>query len=142
MHPWYKGFKGSIQEVPTKTAGKSYVLNGIIGQARPAPHMCQKPMHYQFYASGFQSSILWYPPRFILQSCFLLTLQMVDLLQCCQNPIDLLQRCQNPESLHFFKGIAMGAAQVDDGTVDVTELPVRKWTQDLQGVPGVPHQTR
>ncbi len=26
----------------------------------------------------------------------------------------------------------MGAAQVDDGTVDVTELPVRKWTQDYK----------
>ena len=53
MHPWYKGFKGSIQEVPTKTASKSYVLNGIIGQARPAPHMCQKPMHVHFDTSGF-----------------------------------------------------------------------------------------
>lgn len=34
MQPWYKGFKGAIQEVPTKTAGKSYTLNGIISQVR------------------------------------------------------------------------------------------------------------
>ena len=32
----------------------------------------------------------------------------------------------------FHKGAALGAAQVDDGTVDVTELPVRKWTQDYK----------
>lgn len=34
MQPWYKGFKGAIAEVPTKTAGKSYTLSGIISQAR------------------------------------------------------------------------------------------------------------
>ncbi|CAL5226164.1 g8989 [Coccomyxa viridis] len=53
MQPWYRGFKGTIQEVPSKTAGKSYNVYGTI-------------------------------------------------------------------------------AQVDDTTLDVTELPVRKWTQDYK----------
>ena len=34
MAPWYKGFKGSIHEVDTKTAGKSYAINGCVAQAR------------------------------------------------------------------------------------------------------------
>jgi DNA gyrase/topoisomerase IV, subunit A len=32
MQPWYKGFKGTIQEVPSKTAGKSYLITGVITQ--------------------------------------------------------------------------------------------------------------
>ena len=33
MQPWYKGFKGTIQEVPSKTAGKSYNVYGTVAQA-------------------------------------------------------------------------------------------------------------
>ena len=32
MAPWYRGFKGSIEEIPSKTSGKSYAINGIISQ--------------------------------------------------------------------------------------------------------------
>ena len=32
MQPWYRGFKGTIQEVPSKTAGKSYNVYGTIAQ--------------------------------------------------------------------------------------------------------------
>lgn len=32
MQPWYKGFHGSIEEVPTKTAGKSYAIHGIVAE--------------------------------------------------------------------------------------------------------------
>ena len=32
MNPWYQGFKGSIEEIPSKTSGKSYAVNGIINQ--------------------------------------------------------------------------------------------------------------
>lgn len=32
MQPWYRGFNGSIMEVPSKTAGKSYTLNGVVSQ--------------------------------------------------------------------------------------------------------------
>lgn len=32
MQPWYRGFSGSIMEVPSKTAGKSYTLNGVVSQ--------------------------------------------------------------------------------------------------------------
>lgn len=35
MQPWYKGFKGTIQEVPSKTAGKSYNVYGTVAQACP-----------------------------------------------------------------------------------------------------------
>ena len=35
MQPWYKNFKGTIQEVPTKTAGKSYACNGVITKVFP-----------------------------------------------------------------------------------------------------------
>ena len=34
MQPWYRGFKGTIQEVPSKTAGKSYNVYGTIAQVR------------------------------------------------------------------------------------------------------------
>ncbi|EFN59062.1 hypothetical protein CHLNCDRAFT_137783 [Chlorella variabilis] len=53
MKPWYRGFKGTIEEVPTKTSGKSYQICGVINQ-------------------------------------------------------------------------------VDDTTLDITELPIRKWTQDYK----------
>ncbi|KAI7839009.1 hypothetical protein COHA_007248 [Chlorella ohadii] len=32
MKPWYRGFKGTIEEVPTKTSGKSYQICGVINQ--------------------------------------------------------------------------------------------------------------
>ncbi|KAL4420378.1 hypothetical protein ABPG77_002318 [Micractinium sp. CCAP 211/92] len=32
MKPWYRGFKGTIDEVPTKTTGKSYQICGVISQ--------------------------------------------------------------------------------------------------------------
>ena len=32
MAPFYRGFNGSIVEVPTKTAGKSYQITGVINQ--------------------------------------------------------------------------------------------------------------
>ena len=35
MQPWYKNFKGTIQEGPTKTAGKSYACNGVITKVPP-----------------------------------------------------------------------------------------------------------
>lgn len=34
MQPWYRGFSGAIMEVPSKTAGKSYTLNGVVSQVR------------------------------------------------------------------------------------------------------------
>ena len=34
MHPWYNGFRGTIQEAPSKTAGRSYVVYGTIAQVR------------------------------------------------------------------------------------------------------------
>jgi DNA topoisomerase-2 len=36
MQPWYRGFQGSIVEVPTKTSGRSYQCSGIISQVRRA----------------------------------------------------------------------------------------------------------
>lgn len=32
MQPWYRDFNGTITEVPSKTAGKSYTLNGVVSQ--------------------------------------------------------------------------------------------------------------
>lgn len=32
MQPWYRDFSGTIMEVPSKTAGKSYTLNGVVSQ--------------------------------------------------------------------------------------------------------------
>lgn len=32
MQPWYNGFKGTIQETPSKTAGKSYNVHGTVAQ--------------------------------------------------------------------------------------------------------------
>lgn len=32
MQPWYRDFNGTIMEVPSKTAGKSYTLNGVVSQ--------------------------------------------------------------------------------------------------------------
>ena len=37
MQPWYKGFKGTIQEAPSKTAGKSYNVYGTVAQAGFSP---------------------------------------------------------------------------------------------------------
>ena len=34
MHPWYNGFRGTIQEAPSKTAGPSYSVYGTIAQVR------------------------------------------------------------------------------------------------------------
>ena len=34
MHPWYNGFRGTIQEAPSKTAGRSYSVYGTIAQVR------------------------------------------------------------------------------------------------------------
>lgn len=36
MQPWYRGFKGTIQETLSKTAGKSYSVYGTIAQVRLA----------------------------------------------------------------------------------------------------------
>lgn len=35
MQPWYRSFSGQIMEVPSKTAGKSYNLNGVVSQVCP-----------------------------------------------------------------------------------------------------------
>lgn len=32
MKPWYRGFQGRIEEVPSKTSGKSYLISGSIQQ--------------------------------------------------------------------------------------------------------------
>jgi hypothetical protein len=32
MAPWYRGFKGAVEEIPSKTGGKSYSISGIITQ--------------------------------------------------------------------------------------------------------------
>lgn len=32
MRPWYRGFGGSIEEVPGKTAGKSFLVSGVVRQ--------------------------------------------------------------------------------------------------------------
>lgn len=32
MMPWYRGFRGGVQEVPSKTGGKSYNISGIVSQ--------------------------------------------------------------------------------------------------------------
>lgn len=41
MQPWYKNFKGSIQEIPTKTQGKSYACNGLISKVRANLHLAR-----------------------------------------------------------------------------------------------------
>jgi DNA topoisomerase-2 len=37
MQPWYRGFRGTIQETPSKTAGKSYSVYGTVAQVRSLP---------------------------------------------------------------------------------------------------------
>ena len=37
MQPWYNGFTGEVQEVPSKTSGRTYTLNGIINQVWVVP---------------------------------------------------------------------------------------------------------
>jgi DNA topoisomerase II len=32
MHPWYRGFTGTIEETPSKNAGRSYTCTGTIKQ--------------------------------------------------------------------------------------------------------------
>jgi len=32
MTPWYRGFRGEVTEVPSKTGGKSYNIAGIVSQ--------------------------------------------------------------------------------------------------------------
>lgn len=32
MHPWYRGFKGAITEVPTKSLSRAYTCSGTIAQ--------------------------------------------------------------------------------------------------------------
>ena len=32
MQPWYHGFTGEVTEVPSKTSGRTYTLNGIVSQ--------------------------------------------------------------------------------------------------------------
>ena len=36
MSPWYRGFCGTIMEVPSKTAGKSYAVYGSVAQVGAA----------------------------------------------------------------------------------------------------------
>lgn len=36
MSPWYRGFRGTIMEVPSKTAGKSYAVYGSVSQVGAA----------------------------------------------------------------------------------------------------------
>lgn len=46
MQPWYNGFKGTIQEIPSKTAGKSYNVHGTVAQVRAShllDHSCLFP---------------------------------------------------------------------------------------------------
>ena len=47
MQPWYNGFRGTIQEVPSKTAGRSYAVHGTIAQVRPVcPSLCGLPISF------------------------------------------------------------------------------------------------
>ena len=44
LQPWYRGFTGSITEVVSKTAGKSYAISGVIDQANPRSRRIQLPL--------------------------------------------------------------------------------------------------
>ena len=48
MQPWYRGFSGAIMEVPSKTAGKSYTLNGVVSQ-----------VHYTLLARTLAIGTFW-----------------------------------------------------------------------------------
>ena len=45
MQPWYRSFSGKIMEVPSKTAGKSYNLNGVVSQVCPSSHLITPVLH-------------------------------------------------------------------------------------------------
>lgn len=47
MQPWYRDFSGTIMEVPSKTAGKSYTLNGVVSQVRNPAAIVNAVPHLQ-----------------------------------------------------------------------------------------------
>ena len=40
MRPWYRGFKGPVTQVPSKTSGSTYTLNGVLNQVQPVLCCC------------------------------------------------------------------------------------------------------
>ena len=44
MQPWYKGFRGTIHEIDSKTAGKSYAINGCVAQVGYEPSTLGLPL--------------------------------------------------------------------------------------------------
>lgn len=46
IHPWYRGFNGSMMEVPHKSGQRSYVVSGIITQTGPnTVEITELPLH-------------------------------------------------------------------------------------------------
>jgi hypothetical protein len=45
MAPWYRGFRGDVAEVPSKTAGKSYNISGTASQVRMRAHAGRMQAH-------------------------------------------------------------------------------------------------
>ena len=52
MQPWYNGFTGDVLEVPSKTSGKTYTLNGAIAQVQLTCWTCHTSTPGDFMAGS------------------------------------------------------------------------------------------
>lgn len=108
MAPWYRGFRGTIDEVPSKTGGKSYNLAGIVHQVGARGPGAGRAGKVNMPRAGAG-------------------------LLCL--PVFLSPLVAAP---HFVDSPCLGTPQPQTGdhSVDITELPVRKWTQVLAAAAG------
>ena len=117
MHPWYKGFKGAIVNVPGKATYDSF---GIITQAWPrCLAMSQLNNAVQTLGCMNSSRPMWDKDDMIAK---------LNFLSAGQGRPEAFQL--SPLS-HVNCSVVL-PAQLDDNTLDVTELPVKKWTQDYK----------
>ena len=133
MAPWYRGFRGTIAEVPAKAGGKSYNVSGVVTQVcrwLVDDLLCVGREMDWGEMGGRRERAVGLPVRAVLGA--LSPLLLPPLIHTNTTYNTNTTPTQHNTSNNIATTPTNNAQQTGDHSVDITELPVRKWTQDYK----------